>query len=83
MAVGYQKGNTDGFASEFHSTRSINGPCVDGVSITYGTPRKHIWRYAIGLTDSHNSPHYNCLAPGHLVHYRHLLFIITTIVNLV
>ena len=60
MAVGYQKGNTDGFAAAFHPTRSINGPYVDGVSITYGTPRKHIWTYAIGLSDSHNSPGYNC-----------------------
>ena len=60
MAVGYQKGHPDGFASDFHSTRSINGPYVDGVSITYGILRKHIWTYAIGLTDRHNSPGYNC-----------------------
>ena len=60
MAVGYQKGSTDGFAAVRRSAGSINGPYVDGVSITYGTPRKHIWTYAIGLTDSHNSPGYNC-----------------------
>ena len=60
MAVGYQKGSTDGFAIVRHSTGSINGPYVDGVSITFGTPRKHIWTYAIGLTDRHNSPGYNC-----------------------
>ena len=41
---------------------------IDGVSITYGTPRKHIWSYAIGYTDNahHHSPincpcsHYPC-----------------------
>ena len=60
MAVGYQKGNTDGFAAVHHSTRSINGPFVDGVSITYGVPRKHLWTYAIGLSDSRNSSDYNC-----------------------
>ena len=45
MAVGYQKRTTDGFSG---ISRSINGPYVDGISITYGTPRKHIWTYAIG-----------------------------------
>ena len=33
MAVGYQSETTDGFAS----LQLINGPYVDGVSITYGT----------------------------------------------
>ena len=51
MVVGYQKGSTDGFASFHFSTRSINGPYVDGVSITYDTPRKHIWSYGIGFSD--------------------------------
>ena len=50
MVVGYQKGSTDGFSS----TQSINGPYVDGVSITYNTPRKHIWTYAIGYSDKAN-----------------------------
>ena len=48
MTVGYQKGSTDGFSSVKLNSRSISGPYVDGVSITYGTPRKHIWTYAIG-----------------------------------
>ena len=52
MAVGYQKGSPDGLASFHHSSRSINGPYVDGVSITYGSPtREHIWTYAIGWSD--------------------------------
>ena len=37
MVVGIQKGSTDGFASLHYSSQSINGPYVDGVSITYGT----------------------------------------------
>ena len=52
--VGIQKGTTDGFASSHYSSQSINGPYVDGVSITYGTPRKHIWTYGIGYSDKAN-----------------------------
>ena len=54
MVVGYQKGSTDGFANFHNPTRSINSPYVDGVSITYGTPRKHLWTYAIGNNDKGN-----------------------------
>ena len=55
MAVGYQKGSTDGFAALHFSSRSIDGPYVDGVSITYGIARKHIWTYGIGNGDMHDS----------------------------
>ena len=51
MAVGYQKDGTDAFLAKNFPSRSINGPYVDGISITYGTPRKHIWTYAIGLQE--------------------------------
>ena len=40
MAVGYQnipKGELGGF-----SKQSLNSIYVDGISITYGTPRKHM-----------------------------------------
>ena len=53
-AVGYQKSGTDGFANFKNPTRSINSPYVDGVSITYGIPRKHIWTYAMGHSDKGN-----------------------------
>ena len=56
MAVGYQQGSTDGFSN----SGSINGPYLDGVSITYGNPRKHIWSYGIGITDSGNFENANC-----------------------
>ena len=54
MAVGYQSSTTDGFADFHFSKRSINDPYVDGVSITYGTPRKHVWTYASGHSDMGN-----------------------------
>ena len=58
MAVGYQGSSTDGFQT---SMKSINGPYVDGVSITYDSPRKHIWTYAIGHTsDQDPAAPFNC-----------------------
>ena len=46
---GYQKGNTNAFRS---SVESIDDHYVDGVSITLGYPRKHVWTYAIAISDS-------------------------------
>ena len=49
-AVAYQYGNTNAFYAAMEGTRyhSINDPYVDGISITHGQPRKHIWTYAVG-----------------------------------
>ena len=49
---GYQKGNTNAFAA---SSKLIDEAYVDGVSITLGSPRKHVWTYAIGISDSGSS----------------------------
>jgi len=51
MIVGYQKGTPDAFASLHHASKSINGPYLDGISVTYGNPRKHIWSFGAGLSD--------------------------------
>ena len=51
---GYQKGNTNAFG--LVGGASINEPYVDGVSITLGNPRKHVWTYAIGISDSGSEP---------------------------
>ena len=37
--IGYQKGTTDAFHA---GIKSIDGPYVDGISITYGNQRRHI-----------------------------------------
>ena len=42
QVVGYQFGHTDGF----RSVQVIDEPYVDGVSITHGSPRSHIWTLA-------------------------------------
>ena len=60
MIIGYQKGTTDGFSSYHHSSRSINDPYLDGVSITYGFPRKHIWSFGTGQSDDNSQSHVNC-----------------------
>ena len=45
--VGYQLGSPDAFRC---SDCNINKAYVDGISIIYGSPRKHIWTLAAGLS---------------------------------
>ena len=70
--VGYQRGTMDGFYPSAYahgkakdyipksSSRSLDGVYVDGISITSGNPRKHVWTYAVGLSDDYNYPLNNC-----------------------
>ena len=46
--IGYQFGDPEAFGSSGGST--INECYVDGVSLTYGSPRQHIWTFA-GVID--------------------------------
>ena len=46
--IGYQDKSPDGFS---HLGESVNEPYLDGVSITYGQPRNHIWSYVAGVTE--------------------------------
>ena len=45
--IGYQIGHPDAF----HSSDSINEPYVEGVSITHGSPRSHIWTLAADYSE--------------------------------
>ncbi|XP_065893008.1 uncharacterized protein [Dysidea avara] len=47
-ARGYQKGHPNGFISG----QTIDGHYVDGLSITYDSPRQHIWTYVTGSYES-------------------------------
>ena len=50
-AIGYQYGNPGAF--NLHGRPQINSPddnYVDGVSVTHGIPRTHIWTYAVGVS---------------------------------
>ena len=58
-AKGYQKGHTDAFYGSRNS-KSINKPYVDGVSITIGSPRKHVWTYASGYIDNNQQGESKC-----------------------
>ena len=61
--VGYQKGTTDGYRASYYTTypsKAIDGPYVDGVSLTYGTPRKHLFTYACGQRSDGPVSNSNC-----------------------
>ena len=45
--VGYQLGSTDGF----YRSGNINQQYVDGISITRGSPREHVWTYVSGWSE--------------------------------
>ena len=53
--IGYQIGSVDSFR---HSSQSIDTYYVEGVSVTRGSPRQHIWTFAAGLDEQR--PMYAC-----------------------
>ena len=56
--IGYQLGAPDAFRG---LSRSIDSTYLDGVSVTYGSPRQHIWSFAGGLDeDSSVQPSFSC-----------------------
>ena len=55
--IGYQLGQPEAF----YLGRELNQRYVDGVSLTYGSPRQHIWTFANALDEY---PHrYNLKCP--------------------
>ena len=54
--IAYQVSTTDGFSTYDNRNPGINGNYVDGVSLTHGNPRHHIWTFAAALQE-HNSYH--------------------------
>ena len=60
--VGYQYHSTNAFDRSLGSDNdNLNSYYVDGVSITRGSPRQHIWTFAAGITGSSlNDPSYIC-----------------------
>jgi len=58
-AKAYQFYSMDAF--HMYKPKSIDGTYVDGLSLTYGSgPRKHIWTYAVGISQDGYYPNYNC-----------------------
>lgn len=61
--IGYQYGTPTGFYTPYVSGNSIDGPYLEGVSLTYGqNPRKHIWSFANALqeADGHQNNQHIC-----------------------
>ena len=56
--VGYQYGSSDAISGRKHN--NINSHYVDGISLTRGSPRQHIWTFIAGLFDNIQNSHYNC-----------------------
>ena len=50
QAKAFQKGSMDAFVSR---SQSIDRSYVDGISISIGSPRKHVWTYAVGRSDDY------------------------------
>ena len=55
--IGYQVGAPDTFGS--HRNPTIDS-YIDGVSLTHGQPRQHIWSFAAGLDEVGSQPQFNC-----------------------
>ena len=64
-AKGYQKGNPNAFQNSQYA--SVEGAYVDGISITIGSPHKHVWTYAVGRSDDYDYTPYkiNCPCATH------------------
>ena len=56
--IGYQIGSTDAFLAG--SGRSIDISYVDGISVTHGSPRQHIWTFAAGIDEGTSFPAATC-----------------------
>ena len=50
-ALGYQYGHTDAFST---GNSSIDSHYVEGLSVTHGTPRNHIWTFAAGYSKNYS-----------------------------
>ena len=52
----YQQASPDAFHKLIPNfVPTINNAYVDGVSVTHGTPRKHIWTFVAGLSENYRT----------------------------
>ena len=60
-ARGYQYGQTYAFFNyNYASQTTLNHPYVQGLSVTHGSPRNHIWTFASGWSKDYNYNRHNC-----------------------
>ena len=55
--IGYQYGRPDGVGNRH---RQIDDPYIEGISITHGSPRQHIWTLINGRSESGTSSSIYC-----------------------
>ena len=60
---GYQYRSTDAFASYTMQGGNIDSIFVDGIVLTHGSPRNHIWTFAAGVTQ-YQTNQYGCPCNG-------------------
>ena len=48
------------FDTTLGASQSIDTYYGDGLSVTQGSPRKHLWAYANGLSELHSNNHWHC-----------------------
>ena len=53
--IGYQYGSPDAFVHAVSGKFTIDQAYINGISITHGTPRTHIWSYAAGASENGSS----------------------------
>ena len=59
-ARGYQQGSPDAFDPFTYGRNTIDSTYFNGLYITHGSPRQHIWSYAVGVTDNRTYDCCNC-----------------------
>lgn len=66
--IAYQWGTPDAFTVSNQGNLSLDSIYVDGISLTYGNPRSHIWTFAASNDENpnirYNCPCVNTLNPG-------------------
>ena len=72
IVKGYQEGSPDAFGAFLVGLTTTIDMYVDGVSITQGSPRKHLWTYANGVSEENEWEHGRCSCartnPTHTTH---------------
>jgi hypothetical protein len=64
IVKGYQERTPDAFGREVGGSSSIDAPYVDGISITQGRPRTHLWTYAAGVSETGGVTAHRCPCAG-------------------
>ena len=68
--IAYQYISPDAFGDHNRATRydNIDDNYVDGISLTHGSPRKHIWTFAAALDEVGTTPYWNSYCPCQNIH---------------